>query len=143
VAPAVELAVADSGAAPAAAAAAFAGGRKVLLHGISGVVDEGEVLGVMGPSGSGKSTLLSILSGAVESVGAGARVDGAVSLGGERRRGALRRVTAFVPQKDVLLPALTVEECVRYSALLRLPGSLSPGEIQVRACVRACLYVCV
>ncbi|GBF94737.1 ATP-dependent permease [Raphidocelis subcapitata] len=119
------------GSAPAALAAAD-GGRKVLLHGISGVVDEGEVLGVMGPSGSGKSTLLSILSGATESVGAGARVEGAVTLGGERRRGVLRKVTAFVPQKDVLLPALTVEECVRYSALLRLPRSLTAEEIQDR-----------
>ncbi|KAI8468840.1 MAG: hypothetical protein J3K34DRAFT_459689 [Monoraphidium minutum] len=119
----------DGGAAPAAAAA---GGRKVLLHGITGAVDEGEVLGVMGPSGSGKSTLLSILSGATESVGAGARVEGAVSLGGDARRSALRKVTAFVPQKDVLLPALTVEECVRYSALLRLPRALSADEIQER-----------
>jgi ABC-type multidrug transport system ATPase subunit len=114
------------------AAAAAAAGRKVLLHGISGVVDEGEVLGVMGPSGSGKSTLLSILSGSVEAVGAGARVEGSVTLGGERRRGVLRKVTAFVPQKDVLLPALTVEECVRYSALLRLPRNLTAAEIQVR-----------
>jgi ABC-type multidrug transport system ATPase subunit len=106
--------------------------QKVLLHGVSGAVAEGEVVGVMGPSGAGKSTLLSILSGATESVGAGARVEGSVSLGGESRRSVLRKVTAFVPQKDVLLPALTVEECVRYSALLRLPRDLTGQDIQVR-----------
>jgi hypothetical protein len=105
--------------------------QKVLLHGVSGSIAQGEVVGVMGPSGAGKSTLLSILSGATESVGAGARVEGVVTLGGEARRGALRKVTAFVPQKDVLLPALTVEECVRYSALLRLPRSLAAEEVQV------------
>jgi hypothetical protein len=106
--------------------------QKVLLHGVSGIVAEGEVVGVMGPSGAGKSTLLSILSGATESVGSGARVEGSVTLGGEARRSVLRKVTAFVPQKDVLLPALTVEECVRYSALLRLPRALTGQEIQVR-----------
>ncbi|GBF87535.1 ABC transporter Adp1 [Raphidocelis subcapitata] len=106
--------------------------QKVLLHGVSGSIAEGEVVGVMGPSGAGKSTLLSILSGATESVGAGARVEGAVTLGGEARRSALRKITAFVPQRDVLLPALTVEECVRYSALLRLPRSLAAEEVQER-----------
>jgi ABC-type multidrug transport system fused ATPase/permease subunit len=113
------------------ASEAAAAGRKVLLRNISGTVEEGDVLGVLGPSGAGKSTLLSILSGATESVGTGARVEGSVTLGGEARRSVLRKVTAFVPQKDVLLPALTVEECVRYSALLRLPRSLGAEDIQV------------
>ncbi len=126
-----------AGGATAGGATAGGGGcsrsrRKLLLSNISGVVQEGEVLGVLGPSGSGKSTLLSILSGSTESIGAGAKVDGWVSLGGERRRRALRRATAFVPQRDVLLPALTVEECVRYSALLRLPRSLGAEQVQVR-----------
>jgi ABC-type lipoprotein export system ATPase subunit len=42
------------------------------------------------------------------------------------------QVTAFVPQKDVLLPSLTVEECVRYSALLRLPLDTPAATVQVR-----------
>jgi len=106
--------------------------QKVLLYGVTGGISQGEVVGVMGPSGAGKSTLLSILSGATESVGAGARIEGTVTLGGEGRRSILRKMTSFVPQKDVLLPALTVEECVRYSALLRLPRDLSADEIQER-----------
>jgi hypothetical protein len=118
-------------AAPAAGSEAEGKHQKVLLYGVSGSIAQGEVVGVMGPSGAGKSTLLSILSGATESVGAGACIEGSVTLGGEGRRSVLRKVTAFVPQRDVLLPALTVEECVRYSALLRLPRDLGAADIQV------------
>jgi hypothetical protein len=35
-------------------------------------------------------------------------------------------------QEDVLLPALTVAETIRYSALLRLPKSTPAEQIQVR-----------
>ena len=42
---------------------------------------------------------------------------------------------AFVPQDDTLLPTLTVAECLTYSALLRLPISLTPEQVQVSVCV--------
>lgn len=38
---------------------------------------------------------------------------------------------AYVPQSDVLIPSLTVQECLRYSALLRLPPDTSPLTLQV------------
>jgi ABC-type multidrug transport system ATPase subunit len=38
---------------------------------------------------------------------------------------------AYVPQSDVLIPSLTVQECLRYSALLRLPQDTSPLDLQV------------
>ena len=37
---------------------------------------------------------------------------------------------AFVPQDDNLLGTLTVAECLTYSALLRLPSSLTPEQVQ-------------
>lgn len=37
-----------------------------ILHGITGSVNPGEVLALMGPSGGGKTTLLNILSGRVK-----------------------------------------------------------------------------
>ena len=37
---------------------------------------------------------------------------------------------AYVPQSDVLIPSLTVQECLRYSALLRLPQDTSPLDLQ-------------
>jgi hypothetical protein len=48
------------------------------------------------------------------------------------RARALRKVTAYVPQKDVLLPTLTVEESLRYSALLRLPKTLTAQQVGPR-----------
>ena len=36
-----------------------------------------------------------------------------------------------MPQSDVLIPSLTVQECLRYSALLRLPPDTSPLDLQV------------
>ena len=58
-------------------------GRRVrLLHDVSLVIDEGEVVGVTGSSGAGKTTLLHTLSGLVPWLRP-ARVDGAVDLAGE------------------------------------------------------------
>jgi ABC-type multidrug transport system ATPase subunit len=37
-----------------------------ILHGISGSVNSGEFLALMGPSGGGKTTLLNLLSGRVK-----------------------------------------------------------------------------
>ena len=46
-----------------------------------------------------------------------------------RRR---KSAVAFVPQSDVLIPSLTVQECLHYSALLRLPRDTSPLDLQLR-----------
>jgi len=61
------------------------------------------------------------------------RVSGAVRIDGVAMHAdVLARVTALVPQDDLLLRSLTVEECLRYSAALRLEPELSPQAVQVR-----------
>lgn len=45
---------------------------------------------------------------------------------------AARQVTAYVPQHDVLLPSLTVAECIAYSARLRLPRDATDAEVAAR-----------
>lgn len=41
------------------------GGKKGILHGVSGKASAGRLLAVMGPSGSGKTTFLNALAGQV------------------------------------------------------------------------------
>ncbi|GAB4823317.1 hypothetical protein N2152v2_010363 [Parachlorella kessleri] len=120
-------------------AAAMAGQEascREILRDVSGVARRGELVGVLGPSGSGKTTLLALVTGSSEDVGREARAEGAVLLDGAPLNSALRRKVAFVPQDDTLLPTLTVAECLTYSALLRLPTSLTPEQVQAQAQVR-------
>jgi ABC-type multidrug transport system ATPase subunit len=105
---------------------------KQILHGITGVARCGELIGILGPSGGGKSTLLGILTGQLGSdkdwtLGGQVTVDGHVA-GPE----ALARLTAFVPQDDFILRSLTVEECLTYSAVLRLPRETPVSELRSR-----------
>jgi ABC-type multidrug transport system ATPase subunit len=112
-----------------------AGWRQV-LRGVSGALRSGEMTGVMGPSGSGKSTLLHVLTGALAGGGQGGnrwRVRGRVLADGVRvGPGRLARVTALVPQDDLLVRSLTVEESLYYSAALRLDARLPPQACRAR-----------
>lgn len=65
---------------------------------------------LLGPSGSGKSTLLRIISGSLDNVTGIVRFEGI---------GRHQRMTAWMAQKDLLLPWLTVEENVLLGARLR------------------------
>ncbi|KAJ2716534.1 hypothetical protein H4R19_000585 [Coemansia spiralis] len=88
-----------------------------LLHGISGEVFPGEVIGLLGPSGAGKTTLLNILSGRIE----GGVLSGQVNFRGRKRvPGVFKRRVAYVEQEDMMFPMLTVEETIMFAARLRL-----------------------
>ena len=90
----------------------FSGAR--IFERLSFTVPGGQWTCLLGPSGSGKSTLLRIISGSL------APVAGTVNFDGEHRR---KRRTAWMAQKDLLLPWLTVEDNVLLGARLR--GELS------------------
>ncbi|KAJ1793418.1 hypothetical protein LPJ59_004728 [Coemansia sp. RSA 2399] len=88
-----------------------------LLHGLSGMIYPGEVIGLLGPSGAGKTTLLNILSGRIE----GGVLNGKVLFRGKKRvPGAFKRRIAYVEQEDTMYPVLTVEETIMFAAKLRL-----------------------
>ncbi|TNY21418.1 hypothetical protein DMC30DRAFT_350707 [Rhodotorula diobovata] len=102
---------------------------KRLLDSISGAVQPGEVMAVLGASGAGKSTFLDLL----------ARKDKRGTVAGEilvngRHVSATeyRRVVGFVDQEDTLMGTLTVFETVLYSALLRLPRDMSFADKRMR-----------
>jgi ABC-type multidrug transport system ATPase subunit len=103
--------------------------EKTILNGISGIVCPGEMLAMLGPSGSGKTTLLAALGGRLgTSTNTASHFSGKLTYNGMPFSGAMRRRTGFVAQDDVLYPHLTVIETLHYTALLRLPSTLSAAE---------------
>ncbi|KAK4389110.1 ABC transporter G family member 14 [Sesamum angolense] len=97
--------------------------EKTILNGITGMVSPGEILAMLGPSGSGKTTLLTALGGRLSG-----RLSGKITYNGQPFSGSIKRRTGFVAQDDVFYPHLTVFETLFFTALLRLPKSLSKDE---------------
>ncbi|MED6169163.1 hypothetical protein PIB30_018881 [Stylosanthes scabra] len=97
--------------------------RKVILNGVTGMVQPGEILAMLGPSGSGKTTLLTALGGRL-----GGRLNGKITYNGNPFSNAMKRNTGFVTQDDVLHPHLTVTETLVFTALLRLPNTVTKEE---------------
>ncbi|CAA7403856.1 unnamed protein product [Spirodela intermedia] len=98
--------------------------ERTILNGVSGLVRPGEMLAMLGPSGSGKTTLLTALGGRL----GGGALSGSITYNGRPFSSAMRRNLGFVTQDDVLYPHLTVAETLLYTALLRLPRSLSRSQ---------------
>ena len=84
------------------------GGRSVLSE-VSAVVGPGQWLGVVGPNGAGKSTMSRAVLGLVAFSGR-VRVAGQEASAADRRQWA--RLVAYVPQRPVLPPSMTVTDYV-------------------------------
>lgn len=74
-------------------------------------------------TGSGKTTLLNVLARRVKS-----GVTGEINVNGHPISKDFRKHIAYVLQDDVLFSHLTVEETLRFQALLRQPYHLSEEE---------------
>ncbi|XP_054796046.1 ABC transporter G family member 21-like isoform X2 [Prosopis cineraria] len=96
---------------------------RTILNGVTGTVRPGELMAMLGPSGSGKTTLLTALAGRLAG-----KVSGNITYNGLPFSSSMKRRTGFVSQDDVLYPHLTVLESLVYTALLRLPKSLTKEE---------------
>ncbi|KHN36795.1 ABC transporter G family member 9 [Glycine soja] len=81
------------------------------------------MLAMLGPSGSGKTTLLTALGGRLRG-----KLYGSITYNGEAFSNSMKRNTGFVTQDDVLYPHLTVTETLVFTALLRLPNTISKEE---------------
>ena len=95
-----------------------------VLSDASGEVRPHEVTAIMGPSGCGKSTLLGLLSGKLTPSGGSLRINGA-----RLKVSQISKLVAFVPQDDVMLTALTVDELLRFSAQIRLPRDVPRAQL--------------
>ncbi|KAF5751756.1 ABC transporter G family member 14 [Tripterygium wilfordii] len=97
--------------------------EKTILNGITGIVFPGEILAMLGPSGSGKTTLLTALGGRLTG-----KLSGKIMYNSQPFSGSTKRRTGFVAQHDVLYPHLTVFETLLFTAMLRLPTSVTQDE---------------
>ncbi|KAF5367669.1 hypothetical protein D9757_010971 [Collybiopsis confluens] len=98
---------------------------KVILDSVSGRVEPGQMMAILGPSGAGKTTLVEILAGKHKIGSAVGHVAFPSTSQPEPRIG-------FVPQQDVLPPTLTVYEALLFAARLRLPENLPDHEKRSR-----------
>lgn len=96
-----------------------------VLHRVSGVVRPGEMLAILGSSGAGKSTLLNLLAGRMKSSKACVSGGHVLVNGVKRDFSTFKKLAAYVEQDDSMFATLTVEEQIRFAALLRLPKDMS------------------
>lgn len=91
-----------------------------LLHDVSGLVQPGRMLALMGSSGAGKTTLLNTL---FQRMGAG-HLQGELMVDGGPLPASFNKSIGFVMQGDVHLPTQTVREAIAFSAVLRQAASI-------------------
>lgn len=108
-------------------------GEKLILHDLSGEVNPGEMLAILGPSGAGKTTLIEILGGKAKfGTTTGNVTFSAVSPTGEKTALPKQPRIGFVDQLDILPSMLTVQEALLFAARLRLPESITEESKQER-----------
>ena len=94
-------------------------------------VDEGERVAVVGPNGAGKSTLLQLVAGALKPISGRVEIGGAVVAGDNRFVPPHKRRVAYVEQRPLLFPHMTVLENVMFGPQARGVGTRAARE---RAC---------
>ena len=98
------------------------GARKV-LHGVSLIVQPGEVHGLLGENGAGKSTLLNILSGVLTKDSGTIEIDGK-QVAITSPRSATEAGIAMIHQELQQVPELTVAQNIYLGGALRRAGGL-------------------
>ena len=94
---------------------------KTIISNLSGVARPCEIMGLLGPSGSGKTVLMNIFSDRLYAPNGSQYTRNVfVNNGVPLSRDLFGKIGAYVMQDDVLLETLTPQECLAFSANLRL-----------------------
>lgn len=102
----------------------FAGyGETEILHGVSAVIDAGEMVTVIGPNGAGKSTLIKTIIGILRPT-KGAITFRDRDIAGRSPEELVTQGIAYIPQNSNIFPTLTVLENFEMGAISRRPGKL-------------------
>ena len=98
---------------------------KPVLSDVTGSVEAGAFLGIMGASGAGKSTFVNVLMGKQAHTGGITKVNGVPG-----QISKYKKIIGYVPQDDIVLPELTVRENILHSARIRLPSNWGDARIK-------------
>ena len=93
---------------------------KQIIPNFSGLLQSGSLVAILGASGSGKTTFMNYISGYTRN---DLEVDCTLKVNNVEMKNikALKRISGYVFQEDVLIPELTVYETLHYQAKLKLP----------------------
>jgi iron complex transport system ATP-binding protein len=109
-------------------------GTSVALDSVAGQVAGGEWLALIGPNGAGKTTLLGAITRLLP-------YEGIISVDGKRvsglRRRELARLIAYVPQRPVLPPDMTVSEYVLLGRTAHIGYLGTETDLDRRVCAAA------
>lgn len=94
-------------------------GEEPILKNLSGFANPGEILAIMGSSGAGKTSLLNVLAGRTTSSSYQSITGNIYANGIPSDQLPFRDFSAYVTQQDILLPVLTPQEAITFSAKLR------------------------
>ncbi|ATY64290.1 ABC transporter [Cordyceps militaris] len=111
------------------------GSPRPILQNVTGSIDVGSLVAVMGGSGAGKSTFVNVLMGKTTHTGGMVTINGLPS-----KVSRYKKLIGYVPQDDIVLPELTVFENILHAARIRLPRSWKDHDIRSHVeCVIDCL----
>ena len=84
-------------------------GKKEVLHGVSLIIQKGEIVSIIGPNGSGKSTVLKTIIGHLKPWG-GRVIFSGVDISGIDTHKVIVLGVSYSPQGRVIFPDMTVSE---------------------------------
>lgn len=102
---------------------------KRILDNVSGYINSGTLMGIMGSSGAGKSTLMTTLAYRRPP---GTIVHGDIVVNGQAVGAFMHKLSGFVYQDDIFIGTLTVREHLSFMIQLKLRHHMTSEEMNAR-----------